>query len=152
MTVSHADFWLNSTLEMSQGDKRNELECFTALVVESSSFRWTRVLVAWSARPDMCYWETTRTPKYQREEYWKGGGMLHENLETQPMIRKPLPLLNIVVKMSPKHTTVLFFATCKYCANRKLWFDVSSQNMSQSSVGPGGFLHKFWTCTGCFVY
>ena len=108
MTVSHADFWLNSTLEMSQGDKRNELECFTALVVESSSFRWTRVLVAWSARPDMCYWETTRTPKYQREEYWKGGGMLHENLETQPMIRKPLPLLNIVGKMSPKHTTVLF--------------------------------------------
>ena len=27
-----------------------------------------------------------------------------------------------------------FFATTKYCANRKLWFDVS-QNMSQSSVG-----------------
>ena len=46
-------------------------------------------LVAWYLGPDMCYWETTRTwsSKYQREkysseEYWKGGGMLHEILET----------------------------------------------------------------------
>ena len=67
---------------------RNVTQCLHSGLFQDSNALDSRdtVLVAWYLGPDMCYWETTWTwsSKYQKrsEEYWKGGGMLHEILET----------------------------------------------------------------------